>query len=68
METFYFKLSPEFHLYENDATTIYRFEEVKDEYKVFFKLFDDDEEEVSTNYTLEEVAKSLVCGHWIVID
>ena len=68
METFYFKLSPEIYEFANDDKTIYRFEEVDNEYRVFFKLEEDDEEEIDIIYTLEEVANSLVASHWIIIE
>ena len=67
METFYFKLAPEIHEFANDDKTIYRLEEIENEYRVFFKLNEDDVEEVDVVYTLQEIADSMVSGHWIII-
>ena len=67
MENFHFKLDPEIYEFEGDDKTIYRCEEVGNEYKVFFKLDEDDEDEVCVDYTLEELTQSLVSGHWIII-
>ena len=67
METFYFRLHPELHEFEGDEKMIYRLEEIDNEYRVFFKMDEDDEEEVDVAYTLEDVANSLVNGHWIII-
>ena len=68
METFYFKLAPELHAFPNDDKEIFRLEEIENEYRVFFKMNDDDEEEIYIPYTLQEIADSLVNGHWIIIE
>ena len=66
METFYFRLHPELHGFPNDGETIFRLEEVENEYRVFFKMNEDDEEEIYVAYTLQEIADSLIANHWII--
>lgn len=68
METFYFKLAPEIHEFDGDEKMICRLEEIENEYRVFFKMNEDDEEEVGVIFTLEDIANSLVSGHWIIIE